>query len=307
MPGRSRRDPAAHRADHQRRARASNVQGTPTFFINGEKQTADRWADARAAAARRDRAAEVKARALLAAAAAAVLVALPAADGAAQRSKAARPARLDPDRRANARRRLPDGQSRCAGEGGRISLARPARIAPSSARRRRAPCSGTMCAAAGSASNIATIVINARDLAGDVLSRCAGAARYFDMTHELLRSQAQWIGRDAEPDRGAARRAARPAADEAMRSGSRRCSGSTGSPPATGSRRRRSAPALPTRPVSTGSSAMRRRPPAARRHRHADLRDQRPGGQRHQRLGGDRAAAARRLRGETGAETIKCR
>ena len=39
------------------------------------------------------------------------------------------------------------------------------------------------------------IIINAPDVAATVLTRCAAPRAYFDMSHELLRTQAQWLGR----------------------------------------------------------------------------------------------------------------
>lgn len=39
------------------------------------------------------------------------------------------------------------------------------------------------------------IIINAPDAAAAVLTRCAAPRAFFDMSHELLRTQAQWLGR----------------------------------------------------------------------------------------------------------------
>jgi protein-disulfide isomerase len=136
----------------------------------------------------------VKVRALLAAAAAAaVLVALPMADGAAQRSKA--PVQRDWTRTVA---RTPEGGFRmgnpnapvkvieflsfacphCAEfhhEGGAALLqnyVRPGRVSI----------------------EYRNILINAADIPATVLARCAGGRAYFDMGHELLGSQAQWVG-----------------------------------------------------------------------------------------------------------------
>jgi protein-disulfide isomerase len=39
------------------------------------------------------------------------------------------------------------------------------------------------------------IIINAPDVAATVLTRCAAPRAFFDMSHELLRTQEQWLGR----------------------------------------------------------------------------------------------------------------
>ena len=53
-----------------------------------------------------------------------------------------------------------------------------------------------MCAPAGSASNIATIILNGLDVAAAVLTRCAAPLNYFAMTHDLLGSQPSLDGAD---------------------------------------------------------------------------------------------------------------
>jgi len=39
------------------------------------------------------------------------------------------------------------------------------------------------------------IIINAPDVAATILTRCAAPRAFFDMSHELLRTQSQWLGR----------------------------------------------------------------------------------------------------------------
>lgn len=135
----------------------------------------------------------MKGRALLAAATAAVLVALPAADGAAQRTKAG--AQRDWTQTVA---RTPEGGFRmgnpnapvkvieflsfacphCAEfhhQGGAALLqnyVRPGRVSI----------------------EYRNILINAADIPATVLARCAGGRAYFNMGHELLGSQAQWVG-----------------------------------------------------------------------------------------------------------------
>ena len=87
--------PVGNRAEIQRLTELSNrastevpVTGTPTFVINGTKQDVTAWA-ALEPLIRNAIPSRMKGRFLLAALAAAALAALPAADGAAQKGKAA--------------------------------------------------------------------------------------------------------------------------------------------------------------------------------------------------------------------------
>ena len=90
------------------------------------------------------------------------------------------------------------------------------------------------------------ILINAADIPATVLARCAGGRAYFNMGHELLRSQAQWVGGMrglSEAQRGQLRdqpptvHVAAPGADARARPDRR---------PPWADARRRSAPASPT-------------------------------------------------------------
>jgi len=136
----------------------------------------------------------VKGRAILAAVAAAVLVALPAADGAAQRGKAG--AQRDwtqtvvrtpeggfrmgnPDASVKVIEYLSFACVHCAhfhaesGSGLFQNYVRPGRVSI----------------------EYRNILINAPDIAATVLARCASPRAYFAMGHELFRTRDQWLGR----------------------------------------------------------------------------------------------------------------
>jgi len=132
-------------------------------------------------------------RALLAAAAAAMLVALPAADGAAQRSKAAAPRDWT-----QTIARTPEGGFRMGNPNAPVKLVEYLSFAcPHCAEFHRE--SGTALfqnhVRPGRVSiEYRNILINAADIPATVLARCAGGRAYFNMGHELLGSQAQWVG-----------------------------------------------------------------------------------------------------------------
>lgn len=135
----------------------------------------------------------MRGRALLAATAAAVLVALPASDGAAQRAKAA--AQRD---WTQAVARTPEGGFRMGNPNAPVKVIEYLSFAcPHCAEFHHE--SGTALlqnyVRPGRVSiEYRNILINAADIPATVLARCAGGRAYFNMGHELLGSQAQWVG-----------------------------------------------------------------------------------------------------------------
>ena len=120
----------------------------------------------------------------------------PPTRGAADPDPGAEQWRLDPDRQPDAGGRLPDGQSRRAGEAGRICLARPARTAPSSRSRATAALRDTYVPQRPGQLGIPHLSCSSRPTRR---LRCCCAARrrraFFRTVEQLYATSADWIGR----------------------------------------------------------------------------------------------------------------
>lgn len=139
-------------------------------------------------------AADVKARLLLAAAACTALAALPAAEGSAQRGKAA-PAARDWTQAVAA---TPEGGFRMGNPNAPVKVIEYLSFAcPHCAEFHAESAAGlfqTYVRSGRVSIEYRNILINAADIPAAVLARCAGGRAYFNMGHELMGSQRQWLG-----------------------------------------------------------------------------------------------------------------
>lgn len=136
----------------------------------------------------------MKACAILAILAAAVLVALPAADGVAQRTKA--PAQRDWTETVV---RTPEGGFRMGNPDAPVKVIEYLSFACVHCAQFHAESAGRLFQNHVRPGRVSieyrNILINAPDIVATVLARCASPRGYFAMGHELLRTRDQWLGR----------------------------------------------------------------------------------------------------------------